>query len=60
MTAGGSVSYGCTLHAVHRQTRGVDLSLDLISRVLADLKQDTSQLIDDLISSYQRTEDENE
>jgi hypothetical protein len=28
--------------------------------VLADLKQDTSQLIDDLISSYQRTDDENE
>jgi hypothetical protein len=32
VTAGGSVSYGCTLDAVHRQTRGVDLSLDLISR----------------------------
>ena len=29
-----------------------DLSLDDISRVLADLKQDSSQLIDDLISAY--------
>lgn len=54
VNSGGSVNYGCILHSVNDRIDGHDISLDLLSRVLADLKQDTSQLIDDLISSYQR------
>ena len=54
VNSGGSVNYGCFLHSVNDRIDGHDISLDLLARVLADLKQDTSQLIDDLISAYQR------
>ena len=54
VTAGGSVAYGAVLHAINDRIDGCNLSLDDISRVLADLKQDSSQLVDDLISGYQR------
>jgi hypothetical protein len=54
VNSGGSVHYGCVLHSVNDRVDGHSISLDLLARVLADLKQDTSQLIDDLISAYQR------
>ena len=54
VNSGGSVHYGCILHSVNDRVDGHNISLDLLARVLADLKQDTSQLIDDLISAYQR------
>jgi WD repeat-containing protein 35 len=55
VSSSGVVAYGCVLDSVSDRTSGANISLDLISRVLADLKQDTSKLIDDLISSYQRS-----
>lgn len=55
VSSGGVVIYGAVLDAVGDRIAGINISIDSISRVLADLKQDTSKLIDDLISSYQRS-----
>eukprot|EP01052_Picozoa_sp_SAG31_P014017 SAG31_NODE_858_length_11437_cov_38.887049_3_plen_844_part_00 len=49
----GSVVYGCALEAVLDRVK-CNISLDLLSRVLADLHQDSSELIDSLISEHQR------
>ena len=49
----GSIVYGCILEAVLDRVRN-KISLDLLSRVLADLLQDSSELIDSLISEHQR------
>ena len=44
---------GVRLEAVLDRTRD-QISLDLLSRVMVDLQQDSSQLIDSLVAEHQR------
>ena len=51
--SGGTLNYGVLIEGAHNRVDGKRISLDVLSRIVADLTQDTSTLIDDLISSYQ-------
>jgi hypothetical protein len=50
----GFVSYGLFIDAVNDRT-AEKVSLDLLSRLLIDVQQDGSKILDSLISSYQRS-----
>eukprot|EP00937_MAST-01D_sp_MAST-1D-sp2_P002067 g2067.t1 len=49
----GTVFYGLKVEAVMQRT-AERVSLDLLSRMLVDVHQDSSMIMDDLLSSYQR------
>jgi len=50
----GTIMYGIKVEAI-LERKADDISLDHLSRVLVDVHQDSSQIINDLLSSYQRT-----
>mmetsp|Transcript_29198 Transcript_29198/g.75160 ORF Transcript_29198/g.75160 Transcript_29198/m.75160 type:complete len:696 (-) Transcript_29198:28-2115(-) len=49
----GSVMYGMVVEAIADRQKD-NLSLDLLSRLLVDVHQDSSKIMDDLLSEYQR------
>lgn len=49
----GTVFYGVKVEAIMDRT-AESISLDLLSRMLVDVHQDSSLIMDDLLSSYQR------
>jgi len=50
----GSVMYGIYVEAImHRKDE--DISLDLLSRLLVDVHQDSSEIMNDLLSKYQKS-----
>lgn len=49
----GTILYGIFVEAIMERKRN-DISLDLLSRLLVDLHQDSSSIMNDLLSQYQR------
>jgi len=49
----GTIIYGIFVEAIMERKRD-DISLDLLSRLLVDLHQDSSAIMNDLLSQYQR------
>lgn len=50
----GTVVYGLTVQCIGASVTEDGLSADLLCRVLADVHEDSSKLVDSLLSSYQR------
>ena len=50
----GTVLQGMKIEAV-MDRRADNISLDLLSRVLVDIQMDSSRIMDDLVTSYQRS-----
>jgi len=50
----GTVVYGMMVESIQASLGHNGLSVDLLCRVLADVHQDSSEIVDSLLSSYQR------
>jgi len=50
----GTIMYGLKIEAI-MERKADDISLDMLSRLLVDVQKDSSQIINDLLSAYQRS-----
>mmetsp|Transcript_10807 Transcript_10807/g.26463 ORF Transcript_10807/g.26463 Transcript_10807/m.26463 type:complete len:893 (+) Transcript_10807:104-2782(+) len=50
----GTIMYGMKIEAI-MERKADDISLDMLSRLLVDVQKDSSQIINDLLSAYQRS-----
>ncbi len=54
LSVDGSVYYGMKIEAILNR-KADDISLDLLSRLFVDVQQDSSKIVNDLLSAYQRS-----